>query len=168
MVEDIQVRLTPWQERLAKAAAQRYGRNQAGRLLLELWDEAPSESQLHWLVRDTDVRVEQSDVDYWRKIDDTRKARLQAEFHEQVPAMLNAIGRLTSPDNFEPADIPAAKIQSLAIAAGIFYDKLVPGPRMAGGGISIEGAGTVNLMVIAPTAEQRGRPALPVALENAE
>ena len=40
----------------------------------------------------------------------------------------------------------------MAIAVGIFYDKLVPGPKMAGGGVSIQNAENVQLMVVAPSA----------------
>ena len=156
---------TPEQERLAKAAVMRYGRKTAERMLAELWPVAPSEVQLRWWRIDDLIVPTVDDVDYWRRIEEQRKAQLQAAFHQQVPGILGAIERLTDPDEFEAKDIPAGKIQSLAIAAGIFYDKLVPGPRMAGAALSIDGVGTLNLMVVAPPAAD-GRVPRPVALEN--
>lgn len=153
---------TPHEKALAKAAADRYGVTTAWRILGTSWPRVPVlRTVINWR-RDEHIVVTEEHRDYWRQYDAEMATRARARV---LPTFERAISvldhQLAHPDDMERM----SKVQGLAITTGILFDKLVPSAR-GGAGISFDGVGTVNLMVMAPSEEAAGRVARVIDIES--
>jgi hypothetical protein len=134
------------QRQIAVAAFRRYGGRAARRALDDIWEHVPSEGTLKRWAQDGRFEPEEQDLELWAKAEGGRRARLQQFIADRFETTLEAY------DHFVE-DRDASAMRSAAIAAGIFYDKLVPPAR---GGtqvpITVGEGGKVQMMVVAPSA----------------
>ena len=126
---------------LVVATVERYGETTGLRFVKDNYALTPSRGTVHQWVRVQGVEASEEAREELSRIEQQRKARLQAEIEPRICTTLEAYDRALKADK-------ALAAQQLARAAGILTDKLVPPPK-AGVGTPLVGDANqvVNIIV---------------------
>ena len=111
---------------LVVAAVERYGETTGLRFVKDHYELTPSRGTVHTWVRAEGIEPSEEAREELSRIEQQRRARLQAQIEPRIYATLEAYDRALAADK-------ALAAQQLATAAGILTDKLVPPPKLAWG-----------------------------------
>ncbi len=132
-------------QRIALAAADRYGTKLGRRELEQVWEVVPKAgTMMRW--RQEGIEADEEALEFWLVHEGKRTAQLKVQIADRLAPALEAFDQFV-------ADGSALKMQQAAVAIGILYDKLVPPPSKGGAAVNVSAGpgGTVQMLVVAPS-----------------